>query len=179
MRVDGQRIRRLRKASNRTLQDLAEDASLSVSFLSQVERGLSEPSFDSLLRIAGSLNVPMTAIVRDEPAGTDGVGSHIAHESGVYRDRFVTPDTARTIQVLEAILEPGTRSRVRAYVHPEDEECVYVLQGEIEFIVDGESRRLAAGDALMIDPRLPHSYANVGAEPVRWLWISAKVSARE
>lgn len=135
---------------------------------------MSEPSFESLLRIAGSLNVPMTAIVQDSSGSTSESSGLTVHESGMYRDRFVTPESARTIQVLEAVLEPGSRSRVLAYVHPEDEECVFVLEGEIEFTVNGEVRRVGAGEALMIDPRLPHSYANTGTDPVRWLWISAK-----
>ncbi|MFC7764850.1 helix-turn-helix domain-containing protein [Leucobacter soli] len=39
MKVDGSRIRELRQKSGRTLQVLSEDAAISPSFLSQVERG--------------------------------------------------------------------------------------------------------------------------------------------
>lgn len=173
MHVDGDRIRKLRKAAGRTLASVAADTSLSVSFLSLVERGISEPSFDSLMRIAGSLNVPMQAIVREVPDASSPA-EQLSGGSGVYRDRYVTPETARTIQVLEAMLEPGRRSRVHSYTHPEDEECIFVLEGELEFTLDGTVHRLGAGDSLVIDPRLPHSYANTGARPARWLWISAK-----
>jgi len=171
MRVDGSRIRALRLKSRRTLQELAQNAGISTSFLSQVERGLSEPSLDSALRIAGSLNVPMTAIASEEDEAPDG-GQKTYH--GVYRDRFVTPDSAQTLQVLEAYLEPGLQSRVHAYAHPEDEECVFVIEGVMEITVDDTVHRVHAGESLMIDPRMPHSYANLGTEPVRWLWISAK-----
>ncbi|MFI8595357.1 helix-turn-helix domain-containing protein [Microbacterium sp. NPDC078428] len=174
MHVDGGRIRELRKASHRTLAALAADTSLSVSFLSLVERNLSQPSFDSLMRIAGALNVPMKAIVRDE-AGADSASiTQSAQGSGVYRDRYVTPETARTVQVLEAVLDPGRHSRVHSYSHPEDEECIFVLEGELEFTLEDTLYRLGAGESLLIDPRLPHSYANTGTRPARWLWISAK-----
>lgn len=171
MKIDGSRIRALRLRSHRTLQELSQDAGLSASFLSQVERGLSEPSLDSALRIAGSLNVPMKAISFDEDELSEGVPSSY---HGVYRDRFVTPDSAKTLQVLEAYLEPGRQSRVHAYAHPEDEECIFVIEGVLEITVGDTVHQVHAGDALIIDPRVPHSYANLGSAPVRWLWISAK-----
>ncbi|MCK8613822.1 helix-turn-helix domain-containing protein [Gordonia sp. C13] len=178
----GAEVRRNRKKRSMTLGQLAEQTGLSIGFLSLVERGRTNPSFTSLLRIAGALNIPMSALMPgpDQPAdesspdpGGREPHRHAVHPSGVYRDRYITPENAKTIQVLEAILEPGDRSRVAPYKHSEEEELILVLDGELEFDTGDTTRLLRAGEALLIDPRIPHSYRNPGKVAVRWLWISA------
>src|SRR6478735_4717643 len=53
----GERIRHLRKARGKSLKEAAVEAGLSVSFLSQIERGLSSASVRTLARLADALEV--------------------------------------------------------------------------------------------------------------------------
>ena len=55
----GQRLKKRRTELNLSLRDLASTTQLTAAFLSQVERGISNPSLNSLRRISTSLNVPM------------------------------------------------------------------------------------------------------------------------
>ncbi len=174
MRVDGRRIRALRLEARRTLQEVADDADLSTGFLSQIERGLSEPSVESVLRIAGALNVAVNAIAAEEEAQQGRVNQRF---SGTYWDRFVPPEAAKTIQIIESSLEPSGQWRAHAYAHLGDEECVFVIEGALELTVGDTAHRLSAGESLLFDPRTRHSYTNPGTELVRWLWISAKSAA--
>lgn len=171
MRVDGRRIRALRLESRRTLQEVADDADLSTGFLSQIERGLSEPSVDSVLRIAGALNVAVNALVIEDEVQQ---GRATPPFSGTYWDRFITPESAKTIQVIESSLEPSGQWRAHAYAHLGDEECVFVIEGVLELTVGDTAHRLGAGESLLFDPGVRHSYTNPGTGLVRWLWISAK-----
>ena len=51
------------------------------------------------------------------------------------------------------------------HMHP-GEEIVYVLNGTLEYHVDGQPiARLSAGDVLFIPYGKPHSVTNVGLEP--------------
>ncbi len=59
----GQRIRDLRKARGRTLQELARAASLSVSMLSAVERGQKAATSVVLARIADGVGVTVADLV--------------------------------------------------------------------------------------------------------------------
>ena len=52
-------LRRLREASDRSLQDLASGTGMSAGFLSEVERGLKEISTEKLLVLCRSLEVPI------------------------------------------------------------------------------------------------------------------------
>lgn len=56
------RIRDLRKKHDYTLKDLSDKTGLSVSFLSQVERGATTLAITSLKKIADAFEVPIKNI---------------------------------------------------------------------------------------------------------------------
>jgi len=53
----GRELRTERQAAERTLADVAEEAGVSVQYLSEVERGLKDPSSEMLQAIAGALDL--------------------------------------------------------------------------------------------------------------------------
>jgi quercetin dioxygenase-like cupin family protein len=59
------------------------------------------------------------------------------------------------------------------YVHPVD-ELVLVVEGEVEFEVDGELRRPRIGEELLIPARARHSVRNRGPGESRWLYGYAR-----
>ena len=62
---------------------------------------------------------------------------------------------------------PGAR---RSGSHQADEKGVIVLSGQLDVGVDGGVRHLTTGDALLPDPRHPHSYVNPGPGPTTTPW---------
>src|SRR5215211_2080272 len=67
----GARIRSRRLARHETLRQLAAQASVTESFLSQVERGVASPSIASVQRIARALDTSIAELfASDERAGT-------------------------------------------------------------------------------------------------------------
>jgi transcriptional regulator with XRE-family HTH domain len=60
----GQRIREVRRQREKTLKQLAEDTGLSLTYLSDVERGDTQPSLKSLQRIAEGLDLTTTDLMR-------------------------------------------------------------------------------------------------------------------
>lgn len=63
MKVHGQRIRELREERGYSLVDFALKAGISVSYLSEIERGAKKPSLRTLDKIASSLNVPKSQLI--------------------------------------------------------------------------------------------------------------------
>lgn len=51
------------------------------------------------------------------------------------------------------------------------DEHVTVLEGEAEVLVEGEVTRLVPFDTTYIPSPLPHLFRNVGAGPLRILWV--------
>jgi quercetin dioxygenase-like cupin family protein len=53
------------------------------------------------------------------------------------------------------------------HVHPNCEEVVYVLDGEVEHTLGDRSTRLRAGDLIVVPRNVPHRLFNDGSSPVR------------
>jgi transcriptional regulator with XRE-family HTH domain len=53
----GKRLRRLRRIADLTQEQLAEKVGVSADFISQVERGINTPSFDTIQKLAEVLEV--------------------------------------------------------------------------------------------------------------------------
>jgi transcriptional regulator with XRE-family HTH domain len=68
-RVFGGRLRELRREQNLTLSDLADGAGISLTYLSQIERGSRNPTLAIVVRLAQALNTTPDQLV----AGLDRV----------------------------------------------------------------------------------------------------------
>ena len=55
------------------------------------------------------------------------------------------------------------------FVHAVD-ELVLVLEGELEFEIDGHTRHPQAGEELLIPAGAVHSVRNIGTVTARWLY---------
>lgn len=53
----GKRVRQIRRQRDMTQEQLAEAVGVSAEFISNVERGVNAPSFDTLEKLAEALNV--------------------------------------------------------------------------------------------------------------------------
>lgn len=68
----GEELRAERHASGRTLADVAEQAGISVQYLSEVERGRKEPSSEVLSAVAGALGLRLADLTLRVSRRLDG-----------------------------------------------------------------------------------------------------------
>ena len=171
----GRRIRQVRRKKKMALREVADAAEVSESFLSQVERGLANPSVASLRRIANAIREPVGSFfVGDPPEGMlvrAGDRRRLIHSKGVLEDYLLTPPTARSLQIIYCVVGAGEGSGPEPYAHPADEECLIVLSGRLDVGIGSQTYQLSRGDALLLDPNNPHSFANPGMEPATMLWV--------
>jgi transcriptional regulator with XRE-family HTH domain len=110
----GQFIREQRHQAELSLRELADRANVSNPYLSQIERGLHEPSVRVLKAIAGALNVPIdTLLVRagvlTGRSGDEDDGS--ATERSILADERLTDDQRRSLlAVYRSYLDANGRS---------------------------------------------------------------------
>ena len=79
-------------------------------------------------------------------------------------------NTASTqLAVLDVTIVPGHGHNFHR--HPDQEETIYVVQGEIEQWIEKESRVLKSGDAVFIGKGVVHASFQRGDEPAHLLAI--------
>lgn len=83
---------------------------------------------------------------------------------------------ARQIQVCQATLPPGEGHNF--HTHPELEEVIYVLAGEVEQWVEREKRLLRVGDAAHIPRGVVHATFNPGGSDAVILAILSPAAAQ-
>lgn len=165
--VVGGKIRKLRKAQGKTLEQLAQVSGVSAGLLSQVERGRGNPSFSTLVQIAHGLGVSVARLVVEEQPASPVVRSRerLRLDPGSTGDlitaELLTPRLDSTLEVIRITTLPGYTSEATPFVH-EGEEFFIVLEGTQAVTVDGVRYVLATGDSIAYSSHLPHWYENAG-----------------
>ncbi|HET7769628.1 MAG TPA: cupin domain-containing protein [Chloroflexota bacterium] len=86
--------------------------------------------------------------------------------AGGYRIKWLfsgqtAPDTAQTLGYV--VIEPGQKNPLHA--HPNCEEVLYLISGELDHSLGDEVYRLRAGDAIRVPAGAKHDAKSVGSEP--------------
>jgi transcriptional regulator with XRE-family HTH domain len=164
--VLGERIRTVRLERNLSVRGLAAEAGVSPALVSQVERGINDPSLDTLRRLAQALGTPLFDLFQD-PVDTKVAVVRAAERTvisaphgGISYSR-VSPAFGK-LEVLEGVLGPQAASSEQPWQHP-SEECVIVTSGQLVVEVAGDRHQLFTGDSCYFDSRQPHRYVNESA----------------
>ena len=106
-------IRERRKQANLSLRQLAELTSLSNPYLSQVERGLHQPSVRVLRAISDALNLSAETLLAQ--AGLiDAIAGGAGARTGA-EDEPVVPDTERSIRADKRLSEDQNSALIVVY----------------------------------------------------------------
>jgi transcriptional regulator with XRE-family HTH domain len=160
----GEGIRRERLRRGLTLAQLASQVNLTVSALSQIERGASDPSISSLRRIAGAFDVPMFQFMiggaQREIVVRRDRRTKLNFPDRVLEYELVSADTSGEFEVLSLVIAPGGSTGAAPTGHA-SEECAVVLTGDVIAEVAGQTYNLSAGDSIKIHRELLHRFLNV------------------
>lgn len=161
----GEMIRQAR-TGRFTVQQLAEAAGIATGSLSQIERGMGNPSFRTLQKIATALDLRIGDLVEASTPHQRGPMVVRRHERARLQLGFdglvyelLTPNLRGSLEMLQTQVPPGFSNEASPFIH-EGEECVLVLEGDLRVCVGDEVRQLSEGDAITYDPSVPHWWAN-------------------
>jgi transcriptional regulator with XRE-family HTH domain len=151
-----------------TLAQLAAQVGLSVSALSQMERGASDPSLASLRRISAALKVPVFQLLVGDPEDDVVVRRDqrvlVTFPRREPQYELVIPDHAGDFTVLGLTLAGHSVTSQDPGSHP-SEEFVIVTRGRLVVEVATDRHTLDEGDSVKIDRNLPHRFVNEGDAP--------------
>lgn len=169
------RLRTLRRERGLTMIQVSRDASLSKSALSQIESGRSDPSLQTLRRLAVALQVPLARFF--ETAETPG--HHVVRADqrklfSISRNRLryelLTADVRnKRVEFLRVEFRPDGGAVPELYAH-DGEEYGFVVSGEVEVCLDRDRHRLRRGDSIFFPGRIPHSVRSSGRRRAVMIW---------
>ncbi|MHB9093264.1 MAG: helix-turn-helix domain-containing protein [Eubacteriales bacterium] len=173
------KIREKRNERKLTLRELAEKVGVTVGFLSQIERGISEPSVSSLRKIAEALGVPTFYFLMEEPTTSPVVRVNQRRSLKFSESKLVyellSPDLQRNIEMLIGTIEPEGVSCPAPMAH-EGEDCLLVLKGVMQIVMGETSYELYEGDSIYIPEMVPHQILNESNETL--IFVCATTPAK-
>jgi transcriptional regulator with XRE-family HTH domain len=182
----GARLRAEREAAGVSLRELARRLDVTPSLLSQVERGLAQPSVATLWAVVSELGLSLDALfaVAGAPAGAAaaaprpmvqraGDRTAIDLEGGVRWERLtpstgsVDPDVVFALVTYAPGEDAGTAHPVARH---RGTEYGYLISGRLAVEVGDEAFELGPGDSIVFASETPHRFRAVGPEPTSAVW---------
>jgi XRE family transcriptional regulator, regulator of sulfur utilization len=172
----GKKLKSSRLKRDKTIQELADTSHVSSNMISRIERGLTTPSVEILMKLADALGVSLSYFVEEAEKGSTIVHTPAGKGEPIFffEDKHQISSLTRGLRdpgfsVFVDTLEPHCDSGDGGMVHT-GEEFAMVLDGEVEFIIDGDHFLLNQGDSIAFKATLPHRWANPSSRQARVLW---------
>lgn len=90
--------------------------------------------------------------------------------AGIVMKRLLSGEqTAGQFCLFENSSDGNTRTPI--HVHARDDETLYIIEGELTAVLDGQPRHLTAGDCMFLPRGVPHQLMNVSGHPSRYILI--------
>ena len=165
-------LRARRKELGMTMQHVADQAGLSVGFISQIERGITAPSLSSLVSVSRVLGLHISQFLA-QPSTDDPLSKHneripyAINEASVTYERISSSFPGSILRSVIIHEQPGHRGEPISH---EGEEMLFVLEGSITVELDGDRSILESGDSIHFSSRKVHSTWNHSEYPAKLLW---------
>jgi transcriptional regulator with XRE-family HTH domain/quercetin dioxygenase-like cupin family protein len=196
----GRRLKEVRIRAGLTLRELARQADVSPSLISQIENGKSQPSVATLYTFSRLLKVSVDDLFEDgsDAGGTGGNDPrystdpinawqpseyanrisvvHPSHRPQLIMDEGVVWERLAAtpehgVNFMKVCYAPGAASGDGDVITHEGYEYGYVLSGELSVTVGDEVFHLRPGESLGFDSSIPHVLRNLGEEPFEGIWF--------
>ncbi len=173
----GKKLKATRLRNDMTIQELAVSSNVSSNMISRIERGLTTPSVEIIVRLANSFGMSINYFVEEAEKG-----STIVHtKKGQGEPIFFFEDKHQIISLTQGLrdpnftvffdtIEPNCGSGDGGMIHS-GEEFALVVEGTLEFIVDDERFVLEEGDSIVFKASLPHRWRNLHQGKTNVLWV--------
>jgi transcriptional regulator with XRE-family HTH domain len=159
----GKKVEKYRKAKGLSSRELAKIAQITPSMLSQIERGLANPSIQTLKVIAKSLDVPTFSFLLEETNTEDLVVRSKERKKMIVDNlsyELLSPNFSGTLATAIMKVPPNTSSSEKLLEH-KGEEVAFVLEGKIKVYIDEEQYILETGDSVKIPAFMKHKWENI------------------
>lgn len=168
----GTRIRELRQASGLSMRAVADKAAVTASFLSQLERGLVQPSIQTLRRICDVLGTSVVEALTPPQASTFVTRKAERHQvivpSRDFQVEQLVAAPARPFDFWMVHLAPNSATAPEPIAH-DAREALYVVKGRARFENRDGTVDLEEGDTIYFHSQVAHRIVNPGKSKLTFL----------
>ena len=169
--IVGQNLKRIRIEKHLTLEQLEKLTDVSKGMLSQIEKGTTNPTINTIWKLAEGLNISYSTlldtfnenpqVIRKEEA------IHQISNDGFYQLwGYFTGNRQRNFELFQMMLEPNKFYTSIGH-SKKSEEYILVTKGKLSLSVAGKKYVLKEQDALNFVATTEHTYSNLGEEQVQ------------
>ncbi|NRA86604.1 MAG: helix-turn-helix transcriptional regulator [Rhizobiales bacterium] len=168
-----EKLRDRRKMLGLTMKVVAEQAGLSVGFISQIERGVTTPSLSSLTSVCAVLRVDIADFLKQPKSeralsiGKDRETYAVGKNTLSY-ERISSAFSGHTLNGVIITDPPGHKGETNIH---DGEELLYILEGALTIELDGIERVLIEGDSIHYKSTRPHRSWNHTHENTKILTV--------
>ncbi|WP_269495889.1 helix-turn-helix domain-containing protein [Castellaniella sp. S9] len=181
------RLKMLRKKNRLSLDALSQMTGVTKSYLSKLERGLSQPSISIILRLASAYGLSVADLVDERINEPDDITIVRKSERRFIRIPGEEGDGLGEIryQILGSssnewalapfiALPPMEFPQEDAIMPHEGEEFIFIVRGVVEIKIGDRIFRLNSGDSIHFNSEYPHRFRSVGKKPAEALVVTLR-----
>lgn len=172
----GQRIKKYRQRQNLTLKEIESRVAVSATHVSEIERGKTSPTIGALSKIAEALEVDAALfLAKDDVPRARVTRSSERSEVRFKSNHCTTHPISAPVdgQDLSAALVEfdANFSPTPSDAHP-GEEFAYIMRGQLEVVVNGQSYELGPGDTIHFRADARHQLISKGDQVCVGIWAT-------
>lgn len=162
--IIGNNLAQLRRQKGLSLDKLADLSGVSKAMIGQIERGESNPTVNTLWRIASGLHVSFGKLIAEnKPAAQLVRMSELKPVADADDGMTLMPvfsfDQNKGFEIFTVSLLPHCTHLSDPHVKG-SEEYLLLTEGDLELVVGSEAYMLKQGDAIRYQADQPHNYYN-------------------
>lgn len=176
-KIVGKKLKATRLKNDMTIQELAVSSRVSSNMISRIERGLTIPSVEILMKLANTFGMSINFFVEDAATGSTVVKTNKGEGEPIFffEDKHQINSLTHGLRdpgfaVFYDTLEEGCSSGDGEMVHS-GEEFAQVVSGKMVFYVEGDEYILEEGDSLTFKASLPHRWVNLNDGQSVIMWV--------
>ena len=173
----GKKLKSTRLRNDMTIQALAASSCVSSNMISRIERGLTTPSVEIIVKLANAFGMSINYFVEEAEKGSTVVHT----KKGQGEPIFFFEDKHQIISLTQGLRDPnftvffdtieqGCSSGDGGMVHT-GEEFALVLEGTLELVIEDVHYELGEGDSIVFKASLPHRWRNLHPGKTHVLWV--------
>ncbi|GCE45698.1 XRE family transcriptional regulator [Thermosporothrix hazakensis] len=183
----GQAIRRRRQAQGLTLEELASRSGVSRAMLSDIERGIKNPTIKVVSQIAKALQCTVSFLLGEQPfeprSSVELIKRHerqvlVDPQTGIARQLLIPALLRKGLEVLWYSLPAGKKTGTFPPQKHGVEGHLTVIQGHMQCTIGSEEIAVEAGDTLSFPADVSYAFYNPGPGPCHYIVIVDSYDAK-